>query len=140
MIRAFTADDMNTVINLWLAASIDAHDFVEPDYWHSKIDTVRNDYLPASSTWVYCEDDAVKGFYSLLENKLAALFVDPKHQQNGIGSELLQHAIAQQDDLHLTVYAQNFDAVRLYKKHGFTIQGEQVNMYTGHPEFIMTRA
>ncbi|MGL4601235.1 MAG: N-acetyltransferase [Plesiomonas sp.] len=138
MIRLFTETDMDTLLNVWLTASIDAHDFVEPHYWHSKIDSMRTQYFPSAMTWVYEDEGEVKGFYSLAaDGQLAALFVDPQYQNVGIGTELLAHAKQQMETLTLTVYAENLDAVRLYKKHGFSIQNEQPNPYTGHKEFVM---
>ncbi len=77
-IRAFQADDMEAVLAIWLAASIQAHDFIEPDFWHAQRDAMRERYLPASETYVAETSGQVVGFYSLYENTLAAIFVQPE--------------------------------------------------------------
>jgi putative acetyltransferase len=53
MIRKSLPIDNETIVNVWLAASIKAHDFMTPEYWKSKIHDMRNIYIPASETYVY---------------------------------------------------------------------------------------
>lgn len=53
MIRKYNENDIDTVLTIWLDASIKAHDFVEAGFWQSQVENMRNIYLPASETWVY---------------------------------------------------------------------------------------
>ncbi len=46
MIRKFIESDMNQVINIWLEASIKAHDFVDGEFWESKVKDMREIYIP----------------------------------------------------------------------------------------------
>lgn len=137
MIRKSTAHDMDIMLDIWLNASIQAHDFVEASYWQSQRDNMRNVYLPASENYVYEQDSNVVGFYALYDDCLAALFVAPEHQGCGIGSQLIEHAKRQRELLTLSVYTKNNDSVAFYLKHGFEITIEQTDPNTGQSEYSM---
>lgn len=94
MIREYRAADTDTVLDIWLEASIKAHDFIAPEFWKSQVCNMRNIYLPASQTYVYLNGGQVRGFYSLHEGVLAAIFVSPTEQGCGIGKQLMTHAVA----------------------------------------------
>lgn len=92
MIRQFTPTDTDTILDIWLTASIQAHDFVDAGFWISQTDNMRDIYLPMAETWVYEQYSDILGFCSLYEQTLAALFVAPAHQHSGIGTQLINHA------------------------------------------------
>lgn len=71
MIRAFEAADMFEVLNIWLKASIRAQDFATEEYWESRVDDMREIYIPASETFVFSENGAILGFFS--EKKIESL-------------------------------------------------------------------
>ena len=136
-IRAFQAEDMEAVLSIWLSVSVQAHDFIEPRFWESKQGAMRDVYLPASETYVAEALGQVVGFYSLYENTLAAIFVQPNQQGHGLGSALLEDAKRRREWLQLTVYAQNVSSVRFYEARGFVPMGEQLDEHTGEPELLM---
>ena len=107
MIRPLEPEDTDTILEIWLRSSVAAHDFVPRSYWEGKLDEMRTRYLPDSRTFVYQDESAesVCGFVSLVENYVAALFVHPDRQGQGIGRRLLQWAAAQYPTLELSVYA-----------------------------------
>ena len=107
MIRHFRDDDLDTILDIWLRASIKAHDFVEQKYWESQVQNMRDIYIPASDSYVYVKDNKIIGFYSLYENTLAAIFVYPEFQGQGFGRQLLLHAKKQKGVLTLSVYKEN---------------------------------
>ncbi|MEZ9597475.1 GNAT family N-acetyltransferase, partial [Vibrio sp. 10N.286.46.A8] len=37
MIREYRPTDMETVLDIWLTASVKAHDFVAPEFWESQV-------------------------------------------------------------------------------------------------------
>ncbi|CBV42828.1 N-acetyltransferase [Halomonas elongata] len=137
MIRTYREADIDQVLDIWLSASIKAHGFVDPEFWESKVDEMRDRYIPASETFVYERNDRVVGFYSLFEDTLAAIFVDPDLQGQGIGAALLDDAKGRREELRLTVYRENAPSVRFYEKHGFIPLGDQVDENTGHAEIVM---
>ncbi len=129
---------MEAVLAIWLEASIKSHDFVEAQFWKSHVDDMRSIYIPASETFVYESNAKVVGFYALHEDCLAAIFVIPEYQGQGIGKALLSHARAQRSKLTLSVYKQNEASCQFYLSQGFHIVSEQTDEHTGHLEFIMS--
>ena len=137
MIRDYRAADIDQILAIWLSASIKAHDFIESEFWKSKVSEMRDVYIPASETLVYEAEGEIVGFYSLYENNLAAIFVAPNAQGKGVGTVLLDDAKSRRKNLQLTVYKDNIASIKFYEKHGFTLMGEQIDEHTGHPELIM---
>ncbi|MBV7263435.1 N-acetyltransferase [Photobacterium sp. WH24] len=137
MIRAFTDTDMEPVLDIWLNASLKAHDFISPNYWQSQVDNMRSMYLPASEVYVWVEKGTVKGFYALYENQLAAIFVKPDVQGKGIGKALISHAKKRRESLSLNVYKRNDVSYRFYLSQGFRVIGGNVDEHTGEGEWVM---
>jgi putative acetyltransferase len=98
---------------------------------------MRDTYIPASETYVYEEDEGIKGFFSLCESTLAAMFVAPAHQGKGIGRMLIQKAKELRSDLTLRVYTDNEKAVQFYEMCGFKPVSQEVDEHTGHAELLM---
>ncbi|WP_444920117.1 N-acetyltransferase [Microbulbifer sp. CnH-101-G] len=138
MIRSYTPNDIETILNIWLKASVKAHNFIAADFWKSQIDNMRNIYIPNSETYIYEIQSKVTGFYSLVDNTLAALFVDPEFQGQGIGKQLLEHAKSQRSPLNLTVYKENVSSYQFYLSQGFHLLKEQSDNHTGHIECLMS--
>ncbi|EHA17213.1 MULTISPECIES: N-acetyltransferase [unclassified Halomonas] len=137
MIREYRKADIEYILDIWLSASIKAHSFAGSEYWQSKVSEMRDVYIPASETFVYEADDQIAGFYCLYGSTLAAVFVSPSLQGQGIGSALIDDAKSRRSCLQLSVYSQNAPSINFYKQHGFISLGEQIDEQTGQPEFIM---
>lgn len=137
MIRDLLPSDMEAVLDIWLHASIKAHAFISPLFWESKVADMREIYLPASITYVYEEEGLVKGFVSLYEDTVAALFVAPAYQGNGIGKNLLNKAKSLRQRLTLTVYRDNKKSVAFYEGCGFVATAEKVDEHTDQREIVM---
>ena len=139
MIRAFKEEDTETVIRIWLEASILSHSFIDKAYWEEKADAMRTLYLPLSEVVVDEDKDTgeVVAFIAFVEDYLAALFVAPAHQKKGVGSRLLALAKKMRDTLELSVYAENERAVAFYRKNGFRMTDKRIEEMTGHTELLM---
>ncbi|AIA75794.1 N-acetyltransferase [Vreelandella sp. 21] len=137
MIRKCRETDIDQILEIWLSASIKAHAFVEAEFWASKVNEMRDVYIPASETFVFESDNQIAGFYSLYGNTLAAVFVSPSLQGRGVGAAMLDDAKSRRECLQLTVYRENTPSINFYKKQGFISLGEQVDEQTGHPELVM---
>ncbi|NER79286.1 MAG: N-acetyltransferase [Leptolyngbya sp. SIO1D8] len=140
MIRKYNESDTELVLKIWLSASIRAHNFVKPEFWESQVENMRSIYIPASETYVYEKNSKVVGFYSLYENNLAAIFVVPEMQGQGIGKQLLAHAKSQRSSLTLSVYQENEASYQFYLSQGFKVVSEQIDEHTGYPEYTMSTA
>lgn len=137
MIRTFQPTDSDAVLELWLAASILAHDFVPETFWHEQLPAMREQYLPNAETLVLEEKGRVLGFASLHEQRLAALFISPQAQGRGLGRQLLDEAKRRRDSLELGVYSANTRAVAFYQAGDFKVVDETRDPHTGQPELTM---
>jgi len=68
---------IDQVITVWLEASIKAHDFVDGEFWESKVTDMRDIYIPSAENYVYEKEGIIKEFISLYTSTLAAIFVSP---------------------------------------------------------------
>ncbi|WP_394241179.1 N-acetyltransferase [Vibrio astriarenae] len=137
MIRKYVEKDIDSVLDIWLEASIQAHNFVAADFWQSQLDSMRNVYLPMSESYVYEIDSKIVGFYSLYENFLAAIFVSPDYQGKGIGKQLINDAKKHRSSLTLNVFKENDASRRFYVSQGFEVVTEQADIHTGQAEYTM---
>lgn len=137
IIRPMSDQDMNNIIDIWLTTSIDAHHFIPAHYWKSKIEEMRNVYLPMSETYLLEDNGQVHGFISLVDDHLAALFVNTTGQNQGYGRALLHHAMDLRTVLKLQVYQENQRAFHFYLKNGFQVLEESESNDTGQTEITM---
>jgi putative acetyltransferase len=137
MIRKTEPEEINDVLTVWLNASIMAHSFIDKEFWESKMVDMREIYIPNSETYIFKENEIIKGFFSLHGNTLAAMFVSPEFQSNGIGQKMMGKAKTLRNSLELTVYKENPKSIEFYKKCGFQIIQEKVDVHTGHNEVLM---
>ncbi len=139
MIRPYRPQDNETLVRLWLDASVAAHHFIPSVYWQQQADAMRHTYLPSARNWVYVEGkaDSPVGFISLKGNYIAALFVAPGSQRKAVGRELLTFAKQNYPSLELSVYVENAGAVAFYRQEGFRVMKKGVDEATGHAEYRM---
>ena len=137
MIRQMTSDDISRIGEVWLEASIKAHDFVSADFWRSNHKTMTEELLPQAEGYVHLTGERVDGFSTVDGDFVHCLFVEPQSQRRGIGAELLDHLKASHQALRLHVYQQNPDVTRFYTTHGFVITGEATCPHTKCAEFAM---
>ena len=139
MIRRLQPGEMDELIALWLASTIQAHPFISETYWQESEFIVRNVYLPQSVTWVYVHQDKIVGFISVLDSLfVAALFVNEEFTGKGIGLALMEHVKKHYPALSLEVYQKNYRAVHFYHHQGFRIEESAWQNETHHPTWIMS--
>ncbi len=140
MIRESEPEDIHDVLDVWLFASIQAHGFMDRTFWESNMDAMRDIYIPGSDTYVFKENETIKGFFCLHGDVLAAMFVAPEFQGKGIGRKLMDKAKSLRNRLELTVYKENPKSMAFYQRCGFEIITEKVDDPTGHMEVLMRYA
>ena len=106
-------------------------------YWTRELTTPSS---PDSAVWIARDGDAVVGFASVGpcrdhdrhhpgQWELYALYVVAEHWGNGVGRNLLDHALSLSssgdDSWSLWVLADNDRAMRFYRHHGFTVDGTE---------------
>ncbi len=77
MLRPSRPEDMEEIVEIWLLASLQAHDFVDASCWWQAQEDLRTRYLNRAAIWVFEERGDLLGFMALVDNYLAALFVRP---------------------------------------------------------------
>lgn len=121
-IRPFVAGtDTSHLSDIWFRASMIAHDFIGEHTLREQKSLMEAVYLPMANTMVACLDDRPVGFASLMDDHIAALFVDPDCQGQGIGKALLRHVENGRNTLSLEVYTDNDSAVGFYRAMGFAV-------------------
>ncbi|MBS6507959.1 MAG: N-acetyltransferase [Paraclostridium bifermentans] len=138
MIRKLKNTDIDKLMDIWLESTVKAHSFISREYWESNYKVVKDEYIPMSETFVYEENEEIKGFVSIINNEfIGALFVDVKFQGRGIGTKLIDYSIGKYKKLTLAVYKENQKSVEFYTRKGFKIIEEGLNEDSGYPEYIM---
>ncbi|EMN8584420.1 N-acetyltransferase [Klebsiella aerogenes] len=138
MIQRWNATETGPLLELWLDSTIYAHPFIAESYWRESLEVVRDVYLPAAATWVWQDDDVLKGFVSVMDSRfVGALFVAPQAIRHGIGRALLDEVKQHYDWLSLEVYQKNVRAVNFYHAQGFRIEDCAWQDDTQHPTWIM---
>ena len=133
MIRLAEQQDLDRIMEIWLEGNLQAHDFVDPDYWTGCFQEVR-EAIAQADVWVWDENDRVEAFAGMVEHYLAGLFVSGAQRGKGIGGLLLEHIKEQRFPLTLHVYSRNAGAVQFYERHGFGTVPEYIDPETGQPE------
>ncbi len=136
-IRKLETKDIDTVVELWYEVSVVAHDFISSDYWKENKEVIAKIYLPASETYLSVEGEKIVGFVAMVENYLAAIFVDNKMQGNGVGKKLMSFIKENRANIQLKVYKKNSKSVEFYKKQDFSIVSENKEEETGEYELLM---
>lgn len=140
MIRKFREEDLTKVMTIWTKGNFEAHPFIDKDYWLLNYNKVKDEYLKKAETYVYIENDEVKGFISILNNEyIGALFVKKEYQRQGIGRKLINFVKEKEkyDKLILHVYEKNINAILFYTELGFKNQKIQIDEKTNEKEYVM---
>jgi putative acetyltransferase len=98
---------------------------------------MTSEYLPNSDTYLALEKGEIVGFVSMIENFLAAIFVDNKIQGKGIGKSLLDFVKSQKSTIQLKVYQKNTKAISFYRSQGFAIKSINNEKETTEKELLM---
>ena len=138
MIRKFKIEDTTKVMTIWTKGNFKAHDFIEKDYWLINFNKVKNEYLLQSETYVYVENNEIKGFISLLkEGYIGALFVKDEFKRQGIGRKLINYCKERNNKLTLKVYEKNINAILFYVAMGFKNTKIGIDEETKEKEYEM---
>ncbi|OCG25333.1 hypothetical protein A9G22_00465 [Gilliamella sp. App2-1] len=135
MIREYKPEDLNSVMTIWLQGNLQAHDFIDSEFFKQNYDLVKM-LIPMST--LYVQDlDGIKGFIGLTENYISGLFVDQNHRHQGIGNALVNKAKQHHNELLVHVYKKNTIAIDFYLSQNFDIVSESINEETNEPELLM---
>lgn len=136
MLRTMRTDDLDYVVKIWLESNIQAHSFIESDYWKENKEEVRK-MLPHSLIQVAEIDGHIVGFIGMNETRIEGLFVSSDFQSRGIGHSFIEWAKTGNEELTLSVYQKNQRALQFYLKEGFVIGERLMDQKTGEIELLM---
>jgi putative acetyltransferase len=140
-LRPYTAADAPAAIELWRQTWQEAYpaiDFAARVVWWRE--RWRSELVPSASIVVAEAAHGLIGFVTVnrATGYLDQIVVAPQHWGAGIAEMLLDEAKRLSPArLELHVNQDNARAVRFYRKHGFTIAGEEVNARSGAPVYLM---
>ncbi|MFC6176980.1 GNAT family N-acetyltransferase [Companilactobacillus huachuanensis] len=125
MIRRMKPSEIDTVGDIWLNGNLEAHNFIDKNYWINHLNEVKEQFKQAD---IYVLDEqGIQGFTGLTESYIAGIFVKKEARNQGIGKQLLDYLKQRYDQLTLNVYARNKNAVRFYEKNNFNISSESMD-------------
>jgi putative acetyltransferase len=82
---------------------------------------VRERLMIENQVWVAEAGGDLAGYVAFNDNWISHLFVHPDHQGQGLGSDLLAHAMADQRDRQLWTFEKNVRARKFYEANGWVL-------------------
>lgn len=137
MIRKIKKEDLTNIMTIWVKGNFKANYFIDKDYWLVIFNEMKDNFLYKYTTFVYEENDEIKGFISLNNCEIKAIYVKEIYTRNGIGKKLLNYCKNFCNILSLKVYEKNINAFLFFSNFGF--KNRQISIEDIHNEkiFIM---
>lgn len=135
MIRLFEFRDLDRIMDIWLQGNLEAHSFIEEEYWKNNYNSVRS-VLPNAEVYVYEEGEDILGFIGMDADYIAGLFVASGQRGRRIGHQLITK-VKQRNRLSLHVFEKNADAMAFYLAEGFCVRERMTEKETGEKECLM---
>ncbi len=137
MIRRLLTDEVDDLIEVWLASTISGQSFLPEAHWRAMETDVRDDLLPIAETWVVEVDGTLVAFMSVIGDLIGGLFTHPDHQGKGYGSALIEHARGRYDPVFVEVFEANGKAIGFYRSRGFVDHDRRMDGESGLPQLIL---
>lgn len=119
MIRDYTTQDTDALIDIWEKANAMAHPFLADDFVAFVKDAMRRLFLPNAETWVIEKAGAPIGFIAMMGNEIGGLFLDPDHHGQGHGKAMVDHVVGLKGPLRVEVFKDNKIGRAFYQGYGF---------------------
>lgn len=136
MIRKFKKEDIEQVMQIWLQSNLEAHPFIEPEYWENHYEETAR-MIPGAEVYVYTQEERITGFIGLSGEYIAGIFVEGGARSRGCGRQLLEYVKQRHGRLTLHVYRKNARAAGFYRREGFMEENVQCDEHTGETELRM---
>lgn len=111
------------IVEVWESSVRATHHFLPEDYIVRLRKLLLEQYLEGVTLFCTREQQVITGFAGVSDDKLQMLFVAADHRGQGLGRQLLEHAIEHYGIRELDVNEQNPQALGFYQKQGFRISG-----------------
>lgn len=137
MIRKYKKSDTEEIVDVWYKSSSIAHPFLDSSFMEKEKTNIREIYLPNTKTWVFTSENSLDGFITMMDNEVAAIFVRPEKQGQGIGKNLMDLVSQIYDELEVEVFKDNKIGRSFYDNYGFKKINEHIHEESGHTLFRM---
>lgn len=131
-----TGKELDEIAEIWLTANLEAHSFINKDYWLSNYVAVKKQ-LGEAELFIATQGQTITGFLGISGTYIAGLFVDKRFRSRGIGRQLLDTAKRSRSKLSLSVYEKNKAAFHFYIHQGFIKTSTEIDGATGETVFNM---
>lgn len=121
------------LVAIWRSAVDATHGFLTKAHRDEIESHLDSDYFPAVKLSVAEVEGRPVGFSGVLDGNLEMLFVDAAQRGGGIGTVLLNHAIAEHGVTRVDVNEQNEAAAGFYAHRGFQVVGRSETDEAGWP-------
>ena len=126
-IRAYLAEDVEAVIDIWQWANALAHPFLSKVFVAEVHQAMRDVYLPNAETYVLEKGGNVAGFIALIGNEIGGLFLDPALHGQGHGRALVDHAVSLKGPLSVEVFRDDKIGRPFYERYGFDFLADELH-------------
>lgn len=117
-----TGADLDALTALWEASVRATHRFLTAEEIGFYRSFVRKQALPEADLYVVRDPKGrLTAFAGLIGDKIEMLFVAPDRRRQGLGSQLLRHAVEHCGARRVDVNEENPDATAFYARHGFRV-------------------
>ena len=121
------------LVAIWRSAVEATHHFLAESDREAIENQLAENYFPHVRLTVADVDGHAIGFAGTAGERLEMLFVHADARGHGVGSALLQHAIAEQQIRLVDVNEQNEQAAEFYTRRGFVVTGRSDVNGEGRP-------
>ena len=137
IITKITNDYLTSVMAIWVKGNFKGNSFIEKDYWLEIYNETKEKFMDVYDTYVFVEENVIKGFVSIKDKKIKAIYVSPSFIRKGVGKKLINFCKDKYDTLILEVYEKNINAILFFSNLGF--KNKKIDIEKVHNEkiFIM---
>lgn len=138
-IRRMEKSESYEILDLWMRSFTHGNSFIENDFWQKHYDVAKETYLNEKDNFVYTDDDGkIIGFICVdSTNYVRGVFVDPEHENRGIGTALMNFIKESYAVLRMNIYMKNKNTLNFASYHGFLIDGAQRDPINGEIQYTM---
>ena len=136
MIRKIREDDIVKVMSLWMKGNLKYHNFIDKDYWLEIFNNKKEELLN-TDTFVYIENEKILGFISLNNQNVTDIYVDNNLLRTGIGTKLINYCKDLKENLEVTIFEKNINAILFFSSLGFKNMGIHINEKFNEKEYIL---
>lgn len=136
MIRKIREDDIVKVMSLWMKGNLKYHNFIDKDYWLEIFNNKKEELLN-TNTFVYIENEKILGFISLNNQNVTDIYVDNNLLRTGIGTKLINYCKDLKENLEVTIFEKNINAILFFSSLDFKNMGIHINEKFNEKEYIL---